>query len=130
MIVAICTAAASSELHLFDKAGKKMESFRWEAGRSLGATLHAQLEALMTKHEKSWEDISGLIVFKGPGSFTGLRIGMSVANALAYSLQAPIVAADGSRWLEDGLDRLKTGENEQIAMPEYGAEANITLPRK
>ena len=36
------------------------------------------------------KDLQGIEVEKGPGSFTGLRVGVSVANALAYSLNIPV----------------------------------------
>lgn len=36
------------------------------------------------------QDLEGIEVEKGPGSFTGLRVGVSVANALGYSLGIPV----------------------------------------
>ena len=38
----------------------------------------------------NWEELEGLEVETGPGSFTGLRVGVSVANALGYSLGIPV----------------------------------------
>ena len=72
----------------------------------------------------------GIGVMKGPGSFTGLRIGLTVTNTLADSLSAPIVGATGEDWRETALEKLRAGENEKIVMPEYGAVAHITAPRK
>jgi len=71
-----------------------------------------------------------IAVTTGPGSFTGLRIGMSVANALAYSNTIPIVASSGDNWLASGIDGLLAGKNDKIALPEYGADVHITKPRK
>jgi len=70
------------------------------------------------------------VVYKGPGSFTGLRIGISVANALAYGLNVPIVSTTGKDWQLQGIDRLKKGKNETSAVPDYGSEPHITLPTK
>ncbi len=43
-------------------------------------------------HSRSgrWEDLEGIEVEKGPGSFTGLRVGVSVANALGFALGIPV----------------------------------------
>lgn len=102
----------------------------WEAGRTLAKELLRYLQTTMAAHEKSWEDITGIVAFQGPGSFTGLRIGLTVLNTLADAQQIPIVGAAGDSWQEAGLARLQSGENDMVVLPEYGGEANITTPRK
>jgi tRNA threonylcarbamoyladenosine biosynthesis protein TsaB len=91
--------------------------------------LHTKIKELLKNDNKKMDDIEGIVVFKGPGSFTGLRIGITVANALAYSLTVPVVASEDPQWLEAGLARLQANENETVAMPEYGALPHIT-PQK
>jgi tRNA A37 threonylcarbamoyladenosine modification protein TsaB len=71
-----------------------------------------------------------IVCFKGPGSFTGLRIGITVANALAYAEDIPIVAKAGPSWQEQGIKALLSGKNEKTILPNYGAEAKTTKPRK
>ena len=80
--------------------------------------------------DEIFANVSSLIVFKGPGSFTGLRIGITVANAIAYAQNIPIVGTTGENWRGDGLKKLSGGKNDKIVMPEYGAEPNITKSRK
>jgi len=96
----------------------------------LAETLHAKIQELLKNQNKDWADIQGIIIFKGPGSFTGLRIGMSVANALAYSLSVPIIGTIGDNWQTQGIENLLTGKSDKVAVPEYGSEAHITAPRK
>jgi hypothetical protein len=55
---------------------------------------------------------------------------VSVANALAYGLNAPIVGSEGDEWIEDGLIMLNNGENDKQVLPEYGAPVYTTLPKK
>jgi len=44
----------------------------------------------LKKKQKTVHDLAEIEVFSGPGSFTGLRVGVSVAQALAWSLNIPI----------------------------------------
>ena len=102
----------------------------WESGRTLAKGLLGYLEDNLVKNKKSWTDISGVVAYKGPGSFTGLRIGLTVVNTLADSESIPIVGATGDDWQSVGCARLEAGENDLLVMPEYGAEPHITTPRK
>ena len=102
----------------------------WESGRGLAKGLLGYLMDTLAKNDKTWKDISGIVAFKGPGSFTGLRIGLTVLNTIADSESLPIVGTTGDAWQNDGLSRLEAGENDELVMPEYGAEAHITTPRK
>lgn len=102
----------------------------WESGRTLAKGLLHYLQDNLAKNGKTWADISGIVAFKGPGSFTGLRIGLTVLNTFADSERVPIVGATGDTWQKTGLERLARGENDELVMPEYGAEAHITTPRK
>jgi tRNA threonylcarbamoyl adenosine modification protein YeaZ len=102
----------------------------WPAHRELSNTIHHQIEAILAKSDLSLSDIDGLLVFKGPGSFTGLRISAAVFNSLAFALSCPIVGTSGDNWQEQGIDLLISGKNEQVVVPDYGADANISSPKK
>ena len=102
----------------------------WHAHRELSVTLHQKLLDLLRGKDKNLEDLQGIVGFAGPGSFTGLRIGLTVANALAYSLQIPVVAAKGEDWIVQGVANLKNGKSDVVAMPEYGSPAHITQQKK
>lgn len=104
--------------------------YTWEAGRGLAKGLLSFIRDKLKQAGGDWQSIRGLAVMKGPGSFTGLRIGLSVANTLAESLGVPIVGEVGDDWQRKSISRLESAENDRLVMPFYGAEANITLPRK
>jgi tRNA threonylcarbamoyladenosine biosynthesis protein TsaB len=129
LILTIRTDKPEAELGLFNGADK-LDYMIWAAHRQLAETIHQKIGQLLNRQNKTLSDLQGIAVFKGPGSFTGLRIGLSVANALADSLQVPIVAADGEEWLAKGADALLSGKNDRLALPEYGAPVKTTEQRK
>lgn len=102
----------------------------WESGRGLAKGILEFLESQLASQQKTWQDVTGLVVFQGPGSFTGLRIGITVMNSLAYARDLPIVGTTGDDWKTVGLQKLAQNQNDKIVLPEYGGEANITKPRK
>jgi len=61
------------------------------AGGTFSAQLVPQIAALLAKHGFHKTDIDAFIVVSGPGSFTGLRVGLAAIKALAEILQKPIV---------------------------------------
>lgn len=61
------------------------------AGGTFSAQLVPQIAALLANHGLSKRDIDAFIVVSGPGSFTGLRVGLAAIKALAEILQKPIV---------------------------------------
>lgn len=126
MILAIKTDSPIAELYLFD-GDKQAAKDVWEAGNKLSLQLNEHVENLLGKDYKK---LTGIVVFQGPGSFTGLRIGITVANTLAYSLEIPIVGSTGENWLKNGVKKIKTVKRNTYVMPEYGAPPNITKPRK
>ena len=136
IILTIRTDKPEAELGLYsagqsgNDAQKQLAYETWEAHRQLADTIHLKIRALLQSVDKDWGDIQGIVGFQGPGSFTGLRIGLTVANTIAYAQHIPIVATNGNDWIMHGVNRLIYGENDTIALPEYGSEANITKPRK
>lgn len=62
------------------------------AGGTFSAQLVPQIAALLEKHGHVKSEIEAFAVASGPGSFTGLRVGLAAIKALAEALQKPIVA--------------------------------------
>ncbi len=48
------------------------------------------IERILKQEKLEYKDLEGIEVETGPGSFTGLRVGVSVANALGFSLGIPV----------------------------------------
>ncbi len=129
MFLGIRTDSPLAEFYLYDHKTKVAEK-TWQADRELAKDLLAQLEVFLSENGHSYADLTGLFAFRGPGSFTGLRIGLAVMDVVAYAQNIPIVGSDGDDWAEAAVKRLDSGENDKIVMPHYGAEARITKPKK
>ena len=106
------------------------KSFKWRSARELSRDLLRFLQQSLEGENKTWSDLTGIVVFRGPGSYTSLRIGITVANTLADSLRIPIVGAEGENWREAGNKLLTKQFAPQIITPVYYQEAVITTPRK
>jgi tRNA threonylcarbamoyladenosine biosynthesis protein TsaB len=128
-ILALRTDKPQAELYIYED-DKKLAEINWQAHLKLAETLNTKIDEILKESSISYEDLNGVAVYEGPGSFTGLRIGISTANALAYGLGIPIVASAGDNWLEASIESLQNGKNDKIATPEYGAPARTTKPRK
>lgn len=129
LTLTIRTDNPEAEVGLFEDS-KKLAYETWHAHRELSITLHDKIEELLKGQGKMLHDLRGIVCFQGPGSFTGLRIGLTVANAMAYGLAVPIVATRGDSWIQTGQKRLQAGEDDRIVLPHYGAPVHITLPKK
>ncbi len=129
IILALRTDKPEAEIALYDDS-KLIDSVSWEAHRQLAETIHHKIKDLLSSQGRDWSNVEGIIIYRGPGSFTGLRIGMSVANALASSLQIPIISESGEAWLEEALQKIINGSNQKVVTPEYGSEPHITKQRK
>lgn len=128
-ILTVKTDNPKAELGLY--AGpRQIGKIEWQAHRQLAETIHKKVDELLKGADMQLSDIGAIICFKGPGSFTGLRIGLSVSNALAYSLKIPVVCEAGEKWTQSGISDLLSGKNDHIALPEYDRPAITTVPTK
>jgi tRNA threonylcarbamoyladenosine biosynthesis protein TsaB len=83
------------------------------AGGTFSAQLVPQISGLLEKHNLGKTDIDAFIVVSGPGSFTGLRVGLAAIKALAEILQKPIVPVSLLEVLAPTSQMIAAGHNEQ-----------------
>lgn len=129
IILTIKTDVPEAEIGIFDDTAK-IDYLSYAAHRTLAETLHGKIEQLLSKKGLDWQGIEGIVCFEGPGSFTGLRIGLTLANTLAYSLRVPIVGSRSANWLTIGLDKLLAGQDQKTILPHYGSPPHITKQKK
>ncbi len=59
--------------------------------RRFGEMLHTEAGLLMAKTGKSWKELDAVAVVSGPGSYTGLRMGMAAAKGWCFALNIPLI---------------------------------------
>ncbi len=128
-ILTLKTDTPDAEVGLYNNS-QQLSYITWAAHRQLAETIHLKIAEILQAQKLRLADLNGIVVFKGPGSFTGLRIGITVANAFSDSLGIPIIGSTADNWIQVGIDRLQQGRSNELIIPEYGALPHITAPRK
>ncbi len=90
MILAIDTATQYAGLALYKPAGVYAEQ-AWYAGRNHTIELMPRIARMLKSANLSVSDLTALAVSLGPGSFTGLRIGLAAAKGMALPYKLPVV---------------------------------------
>ncbi|MEK7672296.1 MAG: tRNA (adenosine(37)-N6)-threonylcarbamoyltransferase complex dimerization subunit type 1 TsaB [Patescibacteria group bacterium] len=87
MILAINTASSQTAIALLDSVPGNVNLIAeqtWPSQNREAETLMPNINELLQKNNKTFADIKEVYVVKGPGSFTGLRVGITVANTIAF----------------------------------------------
>jgi tRNA threonylcarbamoyladenosine biosynthesis protein TsaB len=90
-IVAIDTATEFGSLALVED-GSVVEEILLHSGDGFAHVLFPQLERLVASHGWKWQDVEGFAAGAGPGSFTGVRVGLAAAKGLAEAAGAKAAA--------------------------------------
>ena len=96
------TATTVCSVALFQ--GEKMLSLKeQDGGYSHAENLHLFIEEVMGEAGLSLANIDAVAVSQGPGSYTGLRIGVSAAKGLCYALDKPLIATETLHSMAEGM---------------------------
>jgi tRNA threonylcarbamoyladenosine biosynthesis protein TsaB len=90
MLLAIDTATRAASIALYDDDGVLAET-TWQSRENHTVELTAQIVRLFDLLRAGKNDLEAVGIALGPGSFTGLRVGMSVAKGLAYAAKIPLL---------------------------------------
>jgi tRNA threonylcarbamoyladenosine biosynthesis protein TsaB len=105
MIICLETSTSMCSVALCDDAGviALRES---DMDKSHASSLTVYIDELLKESGLKAKDLEAVAVSKGPGSFTGLRIGVSVAKGIAYSASIPIIGIDTTLSMFYGLNNM------------------------
>ncbi len=132
-LLAIDTATSRVVVAAAAPDGTPLAVSTWDAGRTHGAQLLPAIGRLTGEANLRRSRIRGVIVGTGPGAFTGLRVGIATAKALAHELGVPIAGVstaeallDASGTAEHGVLLLPAGPNDRLQI--RPGSAAVLLP--
>ncbi|ADH85678.1 tRNA (adenosine(37)-N6)-threonylcarbamoyltransferase complex dimerization subunit type 1 TsaB [Desulfurivibrio alkaliphilus] len=90
LILALETSGSCGSVALVDGRGCRAE-YSLQSSRTHSRRLLEAVEQLLTAADADWQELDALAVCLGPGSFTGLRIGLSTVKGLALATGKPLI---------------------------------------
>ena len=115
MLLAIDTSTDSAGLALVQD-GKVLAEATWRCGQNHSVELLPRLAEILEQTGTELKAIGCILVARGPGSFNGLRVGLSTAKGLAFSLDIPIIGISSL-----GLEAAQHAETELPICPVFNA---------
>jgi tRNA threonylcarbamoyladenosine biosynthesis protein TsaB len=89
LLLAMDTSTSTAGLALFD-GERVLSETTWLAGREHSTRLLVEVEVALDRVGLRQEELTGLVVARGPGSYTGVRVALSVAKGIAAALGIPV----------------------------------------
>ena len=111
---------------------KILSKSEWSLDNQLSQKFLDYFNEFLNTNTINKEDLKGLVVVRGPGSFTTLRVVISTLNALAYALDIPIVGVEkGKGFSQEVVEKLLgAGHFKDPVAPYYKEPPKITKPKK
>jgi len=120
VILVLDTATRTPVVALARPDGTLVAERRWQSHHRHGEELLQHLDEMLGEAGVSRQDLTGVVVGTGPGSFTGLRIGLATAKTIAYTLALPIVGVSSTIALAVAAANASD--------PHSGQTVTVTLP--
>jgi len=99
------------------KNGEVIEIRENREGKSHASTLTPYIEDIFKSSAYTINDIDAVAISKGPGSYTGLRIGVSTAKGICFALNKPLIAINTLKVLSSGVIRTKNPDKNALIVP-------------
>jgi tRNA threonylcarbamoyladenosine biosynthesis protein TsaB len=116
MILCLETATPLCSVALCDDKGvvSLKES---DESKSHAAMVTVYIEKILKEHNMKVSDLDAVAVSKGPGSYTGLRIGVSVAKGLAFGAGIPLIGVETTLSMYNGIKMNGYGSDDSLYCP-------------
>ena len=112
LILSLETATTNCSVALASD-GKVVASRSINSGYSHSEKINVFIEEVIAQAGVTLKDLQAVAVSSGPGSYTGLRIGISTAKGLCYALDIPLIAVTTL----DAVAQVLTSGSEELILP-------------
>lgn len=124
------TDPIKSKIGLINPDGSFADKIEWTGFQNQSEELLSNIDDLLLNHSLTLAGIEKIVVITGPGSYTGLRVGVASANALAFASGLPIIGLKESEWHSGDLKILLSSENTDPAKAYYLKPPHITKVKR
>lgn len=112
LTLAINTSSTLESVALISD-GKVLDEINWKGERDESEKLLPYIAQILKRNKSNFGDIKRIIVISGPGPFSALRIGVTVANTLAFILGVELFSLDTPTFWEMRIDANKKSDEQQ-----------------
>lgn len=112
---ALHTTTPQLGLSLIDVTTGAERSQVWDLGRALSSDLHSYLQDFISP--QVWQDLAFVAVAKGPGGFTGTRLGVVTARTLAQQLDLPLYGVSTLAAIAFRFAKQDLGQTVAVSLP-------------
>lgn len=138
MIVSLDTSTLTLSLALLELGGRVVEHRLVGPPKRQSEILPGEIQSLLAAHGKTLQDVTGFVVGLGPGSFTGLRIGLATIKGLAFALKVPVAGVSSLAALEqealaaphppgEGVFAVAVVKKGELYVRHHGRESSLTV---
>lgn len=130
MILYIDTSKSEAHVALLEK-GNILAEKEWLSDKNQSEELLSEIDILLKKCKKNKKDLTKIMAVIGPGSYTGLRVGLSTANSLALSFNIEIVGIKAGDNLFKIVKNFTPNDSKftTSVMPIYSYPPKITIQK-
>lgn len=128
MILFINTSQSETRIALFDNKASLVAEKVWLSAKNQSEELLLNIDRLIKQQNIKLSEIKKIVTVVGPGSYTGLRVGLSTANALSFAKNVPIISLK-SNFNHSQLHQALSNnylQNKRFIIPIYSRKPKIT----
>ncbi|MBO4540634.1 MAG: tRNA (adenosine(37)-N6)-threonylcarbamoyltransferase complex dimerization subunit type 1 TsaB, partial [Bacilli bacterium] len=81
--------------------GSLLDGVSYEANQRQSEFMVEEIDKILKKHSLTREDLSAIVTSKGPGSYTGVRISLTIAKTISFALSIPLFLVSSLEMLKD-----------------------------